>query len=252
MIDGFPVDVYINDDFHGVYTWNIPKSAWMFSMDEDNPNHIVMCGENWEPAALLHAEPNLESWSIEVGPENDETLKKFSRLTDFIMNSSDAEFKEHFGEYLDLDATLNYAVLVDFAFLTGNCAKNMLMVTYDGELWYPSLYDLDTSWGTLYNGLELWDYENNFAGFNYNILGHRLETVFAQELHDRYFELHEELLTKEHVMELFHAFNDRFSKISLFRDTRRWGQPGYDFSQIEAYLDTIIVRLDQKYENLIQ
>ena len=40
-IDGYPVEIYINDEFLGLYTWNIPKDAWMFNMDEDNENHIV-------------------------------------------------------------------------------------------------------------------------------------------------------------------------------------------------------------------
>ncbi|MBQ8267381.1 MAG: CotH kinase family protein, partial [Clostridia bacterium] len=32
-IDGFPVEVYINGEFHGLYTMNIPKDEWMFNMD---------------------------------------------------------------------------------------------------------------------------------------------------------------------------------------------------------------------------
>ena len=40
-IDGFPIQVYCNGLYWGRYTWNIPKDAWMFNMDEDNKNHIV-------------------------------------------------------------------------------------------------------------------------------------------------------------------------------------------------------------------
>jgi len=252
LIDGFPIEVYINDQFHGIYTWNIPKSAWMFGMDEDNPNHIVMCGENWEPAAVFKDLPDFKSWSVEAGPENEETLEKFTRVSDFILNSSDAEFREHFDEYLDLDAALNYHLLVEFAYLPDNCGKNMLMVTYDGEKWYPSLYDLDTSWGADYTGTQLWDYENELVSFTRNNLGRRLERVFTQELCDRYFELREEILTKEHVLELFNAFDARISEDMRDRERERWGDeiPGYDLEQIENYLDSIISRLDQKYNDL--
>lgn len=254
LIDGFPVEVYINDEFHGLYTWNIPKAAWMFGMDEDNPNHIVMCGESWEPAATFEALPDFDSWSVEAGPENDETLAKFTRLADFIMNSSDEDFKAHFSEYLDLDATLNYHILVEFAYLPDNCGKNMLLVTYDGKVWYPSLYDLDTSWGVDYYGVHLWDYKNVPASFTENNLGRRLEELFPQELHDRYFELRKKLLTKEHVLELFHSFDSQISEESKLKEVERWGKeiPGYDISQIEEYLNFIIPQLDQKYENLIQ
>ena len=255
LIDGFPVEVYINDQYHGIYTWNIPKSAWMFGMDEENPNHIVLCGEDWQDPALFRAAPDFVSWAVEVGPESEETLEKFTRLTTFIMDGSDEAFKADFDAYLNLDAMLNYYILVDFAYLPDNRGKNMLMVTYDGEVWYPSLYDLDTSWGAHYTGKELWNYEDELANFGGpNRLAKRMEQVFSQELHDRYFELREALLTKEHVMELFAAFDESIPKGAKTRETERWGEeiPGYDLTQIEHYLDTIIERLDEKYANLVK
>jgi len=118
-------------------------------------------------------------------------------------------------------------------------------------VWYPSLYDLDTSWGTLYTGQTLWNYENEFANFEGpNLLASRVSTVFAQELHDRYFALREDLLTEEHVMELFTAFDESIPEGAKAREMERWGQeiPGYDLSQIQHYLDTVIARLDEKYE----
>lgn len=255
LIDGFPVEVYINNQYHGLYTWNIPKSAWMFGMDEENADHIVMCGENWEDPSRFYAAPNLDSWSVEAGPENEETLSKFTRLADFILNSSDEEFKEHFDEYLNLDAVLNYYVLVDFAYLPDNCGKNMLVATYDGNVWYPSLYDLDTSWGTHWSGNELFDYENYLVDFSgQSNLARRLEIAFPQELHDRYFELRKDILTKEHVLELFYAFDAQIPEEWKNREIERWGAeiPGYEISQIEDYLDSMIDRLDKKYELLIQ
>lgn len=254
LIDGFPIEVYINDEFHGIYTWNIPKSAWMFGMDESNPDHIVMCGENWKPSTLFYDAPNFDSWSVEAGPEDEESLGKFSRLSSFIMNSSNEQFKEHFAEYLDLDAVLNYYILVDFAYLPDNCGKNMLVATYDGKVWYPSLYDLDTSWGTHYNGVELWGYRDTLTDFGaVNNLARRVEESFSKELHDRYFELRKDILTKEHVLDLFYKFDAQISDEWKSCETGRWGShiPGYDISQIEDYLDSVIERLDQKYENLI-
>ena len=77
--------------------------------------------------------------------------------------------------------------------------------------------------------------------------------LFAQELHNRYFELREDILTKEHVLELFHAFDARITEDLKNREIKRWGDqiPGYDISQIEDYLDSMIERLDHKYENLV-
>lgn len=252
LVDGFPVEVYINGQFHGLYTWNIPKSEWQFGMDQENPDHILMCGEDWKPAAVFYDTPNLNSWSIEAGPENEETLGKFSRLSEFIMNSSDEEFKTEFESYIDLDAALNYYILVDFAYLKDNRGKNMLVATYDGNVWYPSLYDLDTSWGTHWRGTKLYDYANEQLSFSeVNNLARRMELVFSNELHDRYFELRQELLTKDHILDLFVTFDNQISDEAKACEVERWGEqiPGYDFSQVEEYLDTIIPQLDKKYSD---
>ena len=100
-IDGFPVEIYSNGSFHGLYTFNIPKDEWMFAMDSDNPNHIVFCGEDFSEAGMFRALPNYEAWSIEVGEENDASMEKLSRLFDFVINSSDEEFRENFQQYID-------------------------------------------------------------------------------------------------------------------------------------------------------
>ena len=126
-VDGFPVEIYNNGKFYGLYTFNIPKDTWQFAMDEDDPNHIVVGGEGWEDANLFLDLPNFDAWEVEVGEDNDETLEKLNRLFDFVMNSSDAEFKENFSQYLNLDSALNYYVFSDLAYLDDNLGKNMLM-----------------------------------------------------------------------------------------------------------------------------
>lgn len=39
-IDGFPVIVMLNGQFHGLYTYNIPKDAWMFGMGKNLYNGV--------------------------------------------------------------------------------------------------------------------------------------------------------------------------------------------------------------------
>ena len=201
--DGFPVEVYDNGTFLGLYTLNIPRDAWMYAMERNNPNHIAVCAEDWYPANLFEEMPDFTSWAIENGTPDEQTLDKLNVLFDFVINSSDEEFRDRFEDYIDLDAALNYYVLSDFAYLRDNRAKNMVMVTYDGVKWYPVLYDLDTSWGVRWNGLEVMDYENTPFYMEICRLWARLRKCFPNELAERYFELREDLLTKESIMARF-------------------------------------------------
>jgi len=256
LIDGFPIEIYNNGEFLGLYTFNIPKDAWQFAMDEDNPDHIVIGGEGWDDANLFKAEPDFATWAVEVGEESDQTLEKMRRLFNFVNNSSEEEFKENFEKYLNLDSALNYYIMTDIAYLADNKGKNMLIATYDGLHWYLSLYDLDTSWGSYWDGLSLYDYENKPMVLNNNRLFERMEAAFSEELAQRYFELREEILSNESIMAEFEAFRRQIPELTFLKETQRWGDgfikkrseiPGAEYDQIQEYLASVSGRLDEKY-----
>ncbi len=256
-VDGFPVEVYSNGDFLGLYTFNIPKDEWQFGMDGDDPNHIVIGGEMWEDANLFRADPDFSTWAVEVGPETDETLEKMTALFRFIMDSTDEEFRANLEDHVNLDAALNYYVFTDIAYLQDNLGKNILVATYDGQVWYPSLYDLDSSWGTNTRGNGLVEYEEKNLNIAKSLLFERLETCFPQELAQRYQELRGSVLSTEHIMEEFNAFRDRIPTLTFMKEALRWGSglirrtedlPGYDYDQIQQFLDVTTPRLDAKYE----
>lgn len=257
LIDGFPVEIYDNGKFLGLYTFNIPKDDWQFGMDSDNPDHIVICGEGWDPANLFLALPDFETWAVEVGEESDETLAKMERLFGFVVNSSDEEFKRDFEQYLNLDSALNYYVMTDLGYMADNLGKNILIATYDGMEWYLSLYDLDSTWGMSVDGLHLKKYESGLMHMGeQNNLFLRMEQAFSKELAQRYFELRGDILSNENIMGEFESFRDEIPNLTFLKETIRWGTgpirrrtelPGYEYDQIENYLASVSERLDAKY-----
>ena len=258
-VDGFPVEIYINGAFHGLYTFNIPKDAWQFGMDKDNPDHIVICGEDWMDAVVFKAMPDYEAWSVEVGEDNERTMEKMNRLFDFVLNSSDEEFRNNFNDYLNLDSALNYYIMCDLAYLRDNLGKNMLLVTYDAEQWYLSLYDLDTSWGAYWNGSKLYSYEKDTVDMDRSNLFVRMEKNFGKELAQRYFELRENILSNEHILQEFREFTAQIPEKTLEMERSRWegavegadSLPGFDLEQIEEYLNTVTPRLEEKYQQML-
>lgn len=257
-IDGFPVEVYINGEFHGLYTMNIPKDEWQFNMDKKNPDHIVIGGGGWEDPVLFKEIPtdfgNENSWEVEVGPEDDATLAKLQRLVDFVLNSSDQDFKTKFNEYLNLDSTLNYYIMMSYAWMPDNTGKNMLLATYDGKVWYPSLYDLDTTWGMHWTGAYEYDYSKGVVNGSNSLLWKRFEEHFKPEIAARYFELRNSVLAPEYVMNKFNEFHGSIPQEILARETQKWTRPddpipGADLIQIKKYLDTVVPRLDARYSS---
>ena len=254
-IDGFPVEMYINGKFLGLYTWNIPKDAWMWNMDEENPNHMVLGGDDWTNSTLLAVGVDNFSdagWDVEVGTETQEARDNFNRLINFINNSTNDEFIENFDSYLNKDASINYLILMQMMEAIDNGAKNMMMVTYDGNIWYPSLYDLDSTFGTNPSGVTYSSYETDTVNINAR-LWNKMLICFPNEIADRYFELRQDILTKENILREFNSFIDEIPESTYKKESKRWGEiPGYGIDQIEEFLNVRIPYLDNIMNNIKQ
>ncbi len=245
-IDGYPVEVYINGEFLGLYTLNIPKDAWMLGVNEDNPNHVVFDAQINSGKTFFKENPSYGHWALEVGEETEENLDKLKRLYKFISNSSDREFKDNFTKYFNFDSVLNYYVLVDTLFLCDNLGKNMLLLTYDGEIWYTVLYDLDTSFGSGPYGDVLYEYNQNIL-FHRSELFIRFGEVFKEEIRDRYLELRKDILSIDNILKEIDGF--KVPSSSLEKESNRWDNiPGFDTSQMKEYIVKRIEYLDEFYK----
>ena len=223
---GFPIKLYFNGEFYGIYTWNIPKDGWMFNMDKNNPNHIVLCAErntNGNSNAINSCQfrqlwdgTDGSEWSYEFGTPSDTVKNSLNRCIGFVMNATDQEFHDNISEYFDLYSLLDYYC---FSYLTchlDGLAKNILMVTYDGVIWGASLYDMDSIYGVNWNG-------DSYVATNYqcpeqyqeqfSLLWKRIENCFGAELYARYLELRKEALSLsnivKHVEEIYDVIPDR-------------------------------------------
>ena len=244
LIDGFPVEVYLNNEFHGLYTLNIPKEDWLYGMDDNNPNHIIMVGEKYSTATTFK-EVNIDGWNNQLDDNSPTVQQKMLRLINFVVNSTDQEFKENIEDYLNLDATLNYYVLCHTLNIADNNAKNLIFVTYDGKIWYPTLYDLDTTFGSYYHGLELYPTDYSLQ-MNHNRLFERLSILFKKEIEQRYKELRQNILLEENII---NEIDKVYSQIepSLFeKEQQKWGQlPGYELTQLKEYIHERLPYVDK-------
>lgn len=271
--DGFPVEMYIDGEYWGLYTWNIPKDGWMFGMDNDNENHLVM-GANYVDKDAIRFKEEARGilgydWEISQGPEEDgeaaeAAYEKLNRAIRFVMNSTDEEFREHFTEYFNLDAALNYDCYVWYTNTTDNMAKNMLLATMDGNVWYTILYDLDTCFGFYFDGNGIYSPLNRMQDFQGgdSLLWNRFEQLFAKELQERYFALRKTVLNEEYIMGLFEAFESRIPEEIWQRERERWpGVPGRQYGlesirqhirEREPYVDGVFSKMfieEKTYED---
>jgi hypothetical protein len=223
-VDGFPIKLYMNGVYQGIYTWTIGKEDWMFGMDESDANQAVLCAEKNNNGNTSTTDANILScefranakidgndWDLEF-PDNlhDDIKTSFNNLINCVKDTDDATFKAIIGNYLDLTSAFDYYIL---AYLSANCdglGKNLIMMTYDGVKWFCSAYDMDNIWGS--RGT------NTFVNADYacpedyydtnSLLWIRIENCFGAELYARYLYVRKSVLSFENVIDKFERFCD--------------------------------------------
>jgi hypothetical protein len=247
-IDGFFVKVYHEGVYQGRYTFNIPKDPWMTNMDEDKEEHCLLCSENYVSGCFrAPAVIDETDWTDEIHkivPQS--ILTRWNEVIDFVRFSSDEDFKNNITNYFDLESIIDYYCFNYMICGLDALGKNQIYITYDGMKWFATAYDMDSTWGSYWDGSRevssayrmQEDYETGVNGTS-NLLYDRLEEHFKQEIYDRYQILRNGPMSLSSVMEEFEKFLSICSQEMINEDFDAYpGIPGRDynnFKQIRKY-----------------
>ena len=265
-VDGFPIKVYYNNSYEGVYTWNIPKDGWMNNMDDKLDTHCILCGEEYVSGCFRSANASL--WSDElhdVMPAN--IVTSFNNFQNFVINSSDDEFKTGLSTYADINSLIDYYIFQYVICGLDSMGKNQLFFTYDGIKWMASSYDMDSTFGMYWNGQSFVsatyrmqeDYEsgkNTSSNYNGegNLLYVRLEQIFINEIKARYAELRAGVLSYSNIVNEFERFMDTIGKDLYAEDltiyTRIPSGNTNNIQQIRNYTRDRLAYVDEQIEAL--
>ena len=215
-IDGFFVKVYANGVYQGRYTMNIPKDGWMANMDKSLDEHCILCGENYQSGLFrAAAQINGTDWSDELHDTVPTSIvNRWNQVINFVMSSSDSEFKANIGQYFDLTSLIDYYIFAYVSCGLDSMAKNQIYMTYNGQKWFASMYDMDSTWGLYWNGQNFVspsyrmqdDYESGTNGRAKNLLYLRLEKTFVNEIKERYAVLRNGALSETNIINRFEEF----------------------------------------------
>lgn len=151
-VDGFPIAVYINDQYWGLYTFNIPKDDWMAKMPKKSEGRFAIVDTNWEPQGAFNAETNFkDQMELQFCSTKDSqwAMDSVNALIRSVMASYDTadNFNQAVSPLLDIDSAIDYYI---FSVLVDNddgIFRNYLLQTFDGKKWYFAAYDLDSIFG---------------------------------------------------------------------------------------------------------
>ncbi len=253
LIDGYPVIVYLNGEFHGLYTMNIPKDSWQFAMEGDETTkEALLMADAWTDSVNLNeqigefvdgATWETYGWEVEHCSTKDETWIRdsFNKVI-AILNCGDKDtIRKELPKHLDIEAAIDNMIFTYFINAADNRAKNILWATYDGEIWIPSMYDMDGTFGIYWNGQPIGTSKPDFpqnavdtypyitSDGRLKITGCKMYEVlckcFSEEVEARYRELRKTVLNDSNTRAMFDKFFDQAHEIAYASDFERWNMP---------------------------
>ena len=218
-IDGFPVRVYHNGVYMGLYTLNLPKDS-LYGLDSDVDTNCIIQSDglpNEGDLSMYFKRSGIgDRWSDELHDTMPSVINtSWTAVLTFVNESTDAEFKSGIGSYVDLLSLIDVHIYIQLLTLMDQIGKNQTFYTYDGAYWYHGMYDMDGSWG-----LKAWNpatgfvshefkFQDQYTGYGYsggNRLHDKLTANFLPEITARYQELRESVLSADNIISEFDKF----------------------------------------------
>ena len=247
-IDGFPVLVYINNEYMGLYTWNIPKDEWMFGMG-DGEKEAIICAETHTDATRFNSEALVDGTDFEMEFVTDEDNADWvGESVNTLINACNVDNPDMstIGKYIDIQSAIDYCIFTCFVQGTDIFSKNYLLATYDGTKWFFSAYDLDTTFGNYWTGKSYDKYNGlSFAklGANHKLMG-LIITNMHNELVSRYNELRADILSEGNLLYLLTNFTCAIPQAAYNMESVIWPQiPGTASNNVSQIMNHMRLRL---------
>ena len=228
-IDGFPVKVYINGEYCGLYCWTIPKCDWMVGMDSSNVNHALLSAEfndngdiayQYNPCNFNALWDGISSYfDVKVGTNDTTLVSSLNRVISAVMNAD----KTTLEQVLDIQGAIDYFIFQTVILGTDGLAKNMLLATYDMAKWYLCPYDMDATFDLDGEGDILDEYDTFPPDPSYNNRYSSLLTCIIEgynnEYKARYFELRKSILSYSSIINEFEKYIATYGEDIYIQDT---------------------------------
>lgn len=260
-IDGFPVRVYINGAYNGLYNLTIPKCDWMVGMNSANANHVLLNAEFNDNGNIAYQnnpcnfntlwDGSEDYFSVEVGKNSAELASSLNTIISSIINNDSASLEQS----LDIKSAIDYFIFQEIILGVDGLANNMLLATYDMTKWYLSAYDMDATFDLYWDGeildcfdsaMPLYPYDNRYSSLLQHIWNNYHDSYVG-----RYVELRKSVLSYSSIIEEFEKYIGIFGEDVYIQDTAIYPDiPSVTDNTLKSLRSFVIDRLeylDSKY-----
>ena len=137
---------------------------------------------------------------------NGDTSRGLKRLIEWVDTCTDDEFVQDFESYFNKQYTLRYYLLVITLGMVDNLGKNMMLDTFDHQIWYPRFYDMDTICSYDNTGQIKFDVDIEMEQGYWNTSSSRLWTRIRDLMHDDLVEIYKAMRANGMSYESFMSY----------------------------------------------
>ncbi|MCG0570842.1 SGNH/GDSL hydrolase family protein [Lactiplantibacillus plantarum] len=269
QIDGFPIELYFNDGYNGLYTLNTKKDETTFGMNSKDATNEVLSTELGKRDITDSTKAIIDgkNWSTEIHDVASNNVKNnLVKFLDFIEQSNDTDFRANLKNYIDVSSVIN---LILFGLLSQEYdfySKSELFATWnDGGYWYLIPYDLDSTWGLSWDGSDVAPNRDDFdlskifsdpqtawaASANDNKFQQRVINLFKPEIKKQGNFLRSTVWSTPNIIANFKTFIDEVPTFAYQRDQEKWttipSKSKTDFIQLQS----AIIQRGQEFDNFL-
>ena len=238
QMEGFPIEINMSDGYHGLYTFNTKKDDKTFGMDKDIPGEEAIEFEKPNSQLNQKSDPldgNLYGTIVQDKP-TPELITNFNNFLNFINSSSDEELKTNLHNYIDVHSVITTYLWGILAVVWDTSGKSNLLLTYDnGKYFYMIPYDMDSTWGLLFDG----SIHSTFKEYDFKNIGNEsimqfvteesqmkifniIYRLFKKEMVEQYSKLRNTVWSNSNLIDEYKKFIDSIPQDAYEREHNRW------------------------------
>jgi spore coat protein H len=214
------IEVFLNNSFQGIYVFSELLNEQLLGVDN---NAVLYKGIEWANGATKFESFNpgisinqfWNGWEQKI-PDRKERINwsPLNNLYELVVNASDEDFAANIANHFNIDNLIDYYLFLNLTLAIDNTGKNCFLFAKNDDT--PLQYipwDLDGSWGILYDGTRV-DYKSILTNNLFNRLYETDANNYKLNVKTRWFYLRNNNFERERIVAVF----DKYFKLMKASD----------------------------------
>ena len=241
VVDGFPSELYINNEFYGIGCFNLTKNNSNYNLNKNNQNHIQI---ETGTTQMDFYNMTSEAFNFEYRSPKTPGAGAKQRIEDFkTAAAKTTDFKSQIVSIVDQRNLIDYFIFTQLLFLPDNYGNNIMLTTW-GDKFFFLPYDVDNAFGLNWDGTFIhvpnnwaWDVKPDLPE-NTKLFWHKVRTNFRTEILERYNDLKAKgVISEQTIFEIAKEL-ERIYGVRYKNEFEKWTEtPSKTFTSVYQFID---------------